>query len=611
MRTLSVCVALSMLTGCALLQPQKRTPTLELAHSYLALPLEQDEIKNINPNRDGDPWIAGGLILPTDEELRAVPSLSLKAGPARGVGALPEMVDNSTKKYFRGIFSQRHGSCAQASAIAYVYGYEVNLMRDRDASAGTNKYPTHWTYNFVNNGYDRGSWMMWGWEVGKSMGIPNAKVYGTETGFNLTYWPSQYHVYENAVENKVEKYFIMSTKTKANIDSVKRYMWNHGAEGRDGGILSIAAGWSTGYAEVVIPEGQYGAGKKLIKSLGKSVNHAVTLVGYDDNICYDYNGDGGCTNDKDTDGDGDVDVADWEIGAFIMANSWGTGWGNNGFIYIPYRLAALPPSQGGIYAYTAFGVVPAKDEDKTLVLKAKIQHGSRNKLRFLSSYTRAKEDRPSYYSYYGLQLSGGDLPLNGSNNDPVEFGLDLRTLLGNENLKKPLDISSILDSRGGVGKILAVSVVDYVHETETFSDDENVDIGEGRTQVEAEWDPDEDPDPDPEPDPEPDPPKPCQIGPVARAGLNMVVGEYCALVLDGSKSFDVDGGEIVEFKWRQTSGPQKVKLENADSARALALIPMVKKDEVYTFELTVVDNSGYSSSDVALITVKDRFQDEE
>ena len=515
------------------------------------------------------------------------------------------MVDNSKKKYFRGIFAQRHGSCAQASAIAYVFGYEINRLRNANAQHMENRYPTHWTYNFVNKGYDRGSWMMWGWEVGKSLGVPNAKVYGTETGYDLQYWPSDYVVYENAIDNRVEKYFLMTAGTESGLSSVKKFLWDHGANGKDGGILSFAAGWSTGYSEATIPEGQYGAGKKLIKSFGKSVNHAVTFVGYDDKICYDFNGDGTCSNDKDTNGDGKVNLKDWEIGAYIMANSWGTGWGNKGFIYVPYRLAALNPADGGIYMQIVYGVVPRVDTKKRLVLKVEMQHSKRNELNILSSYSRASQDRNTYFPYYGLQRSGGSYPLNGKDDTPVTFGLDLMDLLAKENMNDPLELSSVVDSLGGgVGRVVKMAVVDYDQEMIFESDDENVDIAKGRTEVAALWDPDG------EPDPEPDPPAACQVDPIASAGDNLTVGEYCTVTLDAEDSYDLDG-EIVGYSWKQIYGKPKLRIDNADTKEALVFTPLVKNTTRFYFQLRVEDNHGHYAYDTVRVTVMDRFDEEE
>ena len=50
--------------------------------------------------------------------------------------------------------------------------------------------------------------------------------------------------------------------------------------------------------------------------------HAMTVVGYNDDIWIDINGNS---------------VADdGESGAFKIANSWGSGWGNKGFIWFAY-----------------------------------------------------------------------------------------------------------------------------------------------------------------------------------------------------------------------------------------------------------------------------------
>lgn len=592
MKSASVLILTLTLSGCSLLQPKKQEPKPRFAHSYLSLPQTQEEIKNLNPDSSGNPWIAGGLILPTEEEIRAVPKLHMPHA-LRSVMAAPSLVDNSTKKYFRGIFSQRHGSCAQASAIAYVFGYEVNRMRNADASDVTNRFPTHWTYNFVNHGYDRGSWMMWGWEVGKSMGIPNAKAYGTETGYDLRHWPSDYEVYENAMDSRVDRYFIMGISSETRVAMMKAYLWNHGKEGSDGGLVSIAAGWSTGYAEAVIPQGQYGAGKKLIRSFGKSVNHAVTFVGYDDQICFDFNEDGECTNDKDLNGDEVVNLKDWEIGAYIMANSWGTRWGNDGFIYVPYRLGAVNPSDGGIYKRSAYGMYPKPDEERKLALRVRMQHNKRNDLRFLSSYF--KDNVPRYDAYYGLQLSGGSHPLNGNDMTPVTFGFDLRNLLFREDLEDALDISAVVDALGrGAGEIEKVEVVDYLNNLVVEAEEHDVKVDKGRNTVDVTWDPTPGP-------------KPCQVGPIALAGRDTIVGEYCTLILDGSMSFDRDG-KIVRYQWEQTAGPHQLPIENANSPRAMVLIPTVDADEVYAFEITVMDNHGYSASDTAKVTVKNRFE---
>jgi C1A family cysteine protease len=52
-----------------------------------------------------------------------------------------------------------------------------------------------------------------------------------------------------------------------------------------------------------IPQDQYGPRRRMIISWSDPVDHAMTFVGYDDSIRYDFNNDGKCTNDIDITGD--------------------------------------------------------------------------------------------------------------------------------------------------------------------------------------------------------------------------------------------------------------------------------------------------------------------
>jgi hypothetical protein len=65
-----------------------------------------------------------------------------------------------------------------------------------------------------------------------------------------------------------------------------------------------------------LPAGTPEAGKKVIISYSNS-SHAMTIVGYNDSIRWDYNNDGQYTNHLDINGDGVVDLRDWEIGGLI------------------------------------------------------------------------------------------------------------------------------------------------------------------------------------------------------------------------------------------------------------------------------------------------------
>jgi C1A family cysteine protease len=89
----------------------------------------------------------------------------------------------------------------------------------------------------------------------------------------------------------------------------------------------------------------------VIIQWGNSPNHAMTIVGYNDSIRWDYNNDGQYTNHIDINLDGVVDLKDWEIGGFKMANTYGSisGWGDEGFSYMTYKSVADGFQQGGIW----------------------------------------------------------------------------------------------------------------------------------------------------------------------------------------------------------------------------------------------------------------------
>src|SRR4029079_6118567 len=64
-------------------------------------------------------------------------------------------------------------------------------------------------------------------------------------------------------------------------------------------------------------------GKQCAYSVnGASGGHSMTIVGFNDDIWVDINGDGLITPN--------------EKGALRIANSWGTGWGESGFCWLAY-----------------------------------------------------------------------------------------------------------------------------------------------------------------------------------------------------------------------------------------------------------------------------------
>ncbi|GBC59242.1 hypothetical protein DENIS_0178 [Desulfonema ishimotonii] len=92
------------------------------------------------------------------------------------------------------------------------------------------------------------------------------------------------------------------------------------------------------------------------------------------------------------------------------------------------------------------------------------------------------------------------------------------------------------------------------------------------------------------------------LAPVSDAGQDQVVSEGTTVRLDGSGSYDSDGG-IASYRWNQTSGTPVV-LSDADVVQPTFVVPSVASDGV-GFTLTVSDKDGLEAKDTVLITVND------
>jgi hypothetical protein len=97
---------------------------------------------------------------------------------------------------------------------------------------------------------------------------------------------------------------------------------------------------------------------------------------------------------------------------------------------------------------------------------------------------------------------------------------------------------------------------------------------------------------------------PVVAPPQANAGPGQTVAEGTPVTLDGSNST----GAISSYSWRQTAGPA-VTLANATSARASFTAPAVgPSGAALTFQLTVQNSAGASSSATVIVNVTDRNQ---
>lgn len=414
---------------------------------------------NMNPDPNGEPWIAGGVPELTEEvreKMRAMPRLDLSK---RDV-ILPDIVDNTQFKYFPPIFNQIGNCCAQASAIGIQFSYEINSLRDTDAQPDQNRFPSHFTWNFLNDGKDKGSWSFQGFDIVKDHGCITVADWGG-VGDDSTTWASGYDKYFTGMHYKVTEYKLIKVNTIEGLETLKKWLFDRGNGSPAGGL----ANFSVYFGGITMPTIE---GKPVVTKWGLGSGHAMTFVGYDDNIGYDVNGDGRITNDVDINSDGAVDLKDWEKGILKIANTWGANWQDNGCIYMMYRLCALKEGDdGGIGGDNNVYVIDVTIEKPKLTLKVAVSHATRSYIHFASGLTtNIKDTLPeskTVISYKGFSFAGGEFPMQG-NNKPKELELGLDVTPSLDSLSgDPMKVFLRVECRKEIAdaRVLSVSAIDY------------------------------------------------------------------------------------------------------------------------------------------------------
>ncbi|HMM12212.1 MAG TPA: T9SS type A sorting domain-containing protein [Bacteroidales bacterium] len=383
---------------------------------------------------------------------------------------LPPVVDNSTQPYWRPIFNQSSASCGQAAGVAYNFTYEMCRHHNRDASLPQHQFPSHFVYNFMNyNGY-YGVNYYHSFEILRTLGTPTIAEYGGMAIDDGNKWISGYDFYRSAMRNRIKAVHRIKTHDVEGLNTLKHWLAHHLDGSTVGGVANFNAASPWGLQS--LPPGTPEAGKLVMPQFqGHQATHAMTIVGYNDSIRWDYNGDGQYTNHLDINGDGVVNLLDYEIGAFKVGNSYSDTWANGGYCYMMYRLLAEDVYYGGIWNQQVEVLELNQPYEPLLTMKLVLKHNMREQLRINAGVSADTADLiPAHRLMFPVfNFQGGPQFMQGGTTDPlnqyIEIGLDLTPLLNHIDSGQPakffLEILENDSLNTGFGEIISYAIRDY------------------------------------------------------------------------------------------------------------------------------------------------------
>ena len=232
-------------------------------------------------------------------------------------------VDNSNTDYYPSIANQgKDGACVAYATTYYQLSYTISKALNADCSNYT--FSPNWTYSLINSGVDEGSYERDAYKILSDFGAPKKSEFtGTKTSIE-----TQASVWKSAMKYKIDpdkdndnwkmNYFnntddfIVSAKQKLADGKVlttgtNSYWW-YGDDSNESVTAKVTIDGTTKNQK----------GIAYIYDNGKDEGrHLITIVGYDDNVKFSY---------------GNYSTT----GGFKIANSWGTSWGNSGYIWVAY-----------------------------------------------------------------------------------------------------------------------------------------------------------------------------------------------------------------------------------------------------------------------------------
>lgn len=309
---------------------------------------------------------------------------------ANSIQYFPSSCDNSQSDAFPVITNQIYGSCVSYALTYYQMTYQYNKLMGTSAKNNANVFAPAFPYNLLNGGCDRGVNELDCYKALESYGAPTLDKLPIKVLSDANYLTS-YHakddIWNDAIKHRISGYYYVDLQDDNTMENTPitsaddKNLYDMKKALSSGNVLTFSTEDFKGFysgnnteqlkENTDCPDNEKHLGELIIKYCTKkdnSVGHMMTIVGYDDNIGIDINGDGKIENA--------------ERGAFKVANSHGFAFGNRGYIWVSYdalnrvssvnnstNIVNVPNRKNCLCGDAAFGMII----DKNQVNKASIE----------------------------------------------------------------------------------------------------------------------------------------------------------------------------------------------------------------------------------------------
>ncbi|MDB6128984.1 MAG: hypothetical protein JWM04_91 [Verrucomicrobiales bacterium] len=334
-----------------------------------------------------------------------------------GSSILPSFVDNSTLPSFPPVRSQGSiGSCASFSTVYYVGTHMLGLVRgfnNKNDADNSTKLSPKWTYPMVNGGQDSGSWFTPTFDVLIKHGGATWADFpysGINTPNSYREWCRDGTVWRKAIDFRFNQSgTVPDLDTPTGLNNLKTLL-------ADGYCLLYATdiyGWQ--YTNIsddpaTAADDAYAGKQACYVAKADSSGHAMTVVGYNDNIWVDINKNG---------------VVDpGEKGALLICNSWGTGWKAGGFTWVAYdalkQVSTVPGADNSNrvpvwWDSQAYWINAKPNYAPKIMAQFTVNQLARNEINVTLGSSTTAQTSPTTFFYPGaIQSQGGAFAFDGT-----------------------------------------------------------------------------------------------------------------------------------------------------------------------------------------------------